>query len=74
MSDSYFDVPPDSVIEVAHPGDDLGTDIVPNDQIALLVGDHDTGVAVIQGTHRQLTAFLRRAAQALKQVSEAKGP
>jgi hypothetical protein len=74
MSASHFDVPPDSVIEVAHPGDDVGADVVPDGQIALLVGDHDTGVAVIQGTHRQLNAFLRRAAQALKQVTEVKGP
>ena len=74
MSDSYVAVPPDSVIEVAHPGDDVGADAVPAGEIALLVGEHDTGVAVIQGTHRQLTAFLRRAGQALKQATEVKGP
>ncbi|WP_284740273.1 hypothetical protein [Amycolatopsis sp. RTGN1] len=61
------------MIEVARPGDDVGAKVVPDGQIASLVGDHDTGVAVIQGTHRQLDALLRRAAQALDQVVEARG-
>ncbi|MFF1612250.1 hypothetical protein ACFVYA_31090 [Amycolatopsis sp. NPDC058278] len=73
MSDSYIDIPADSEIEIAHSGDDVGAEVVPDAHMALLLGDHATGVAVIQGTHAELTAFLRRACRTLAQSRDTGG-
>lgn len=68
MSTRYEGAPATSSISMATSGRQVGEDIIPDDQVALIVNYDE--VFYIQGTIAQLRDFITRADKALRRVEE----